>query len=65
MTTATVFGKRGATSPTTEPGGNDSVVQVTVHVTLRGSAANIATDFTTLTGTNWASSTAEITWQKS
>ena len=64
MTTATVFSKRGAVSPTTEPGGNDAVVQTTVNVTLRGSAANVATDFTTLTGTAWASTTVEISWDR-
>lgn len=64
MTTATVFSKRGAVSPTTEPGGNDAVTQVTVNVTLRGSAANIASDFTTITGTNWASTTVDVSWDK-
>ena len=64
MTTATVFSKRGAVSPTTEVGNNDAVVQVTVNVTLRGTAANVASDFTTITGTSWASSTVDVSWDK-
>lgn len=65
MTTATVFSKRGAVSPTTEPGGNDAVVQATVNVTLRGSASQVAADFATLVGLSYTVTTADITWQKS
>lgn len=67
MATPVHTGRQGVPAPGSEPTAaqnSDNPQTITVHVTLRGSAANVLADWNTIIGTNFASPSAVASWDR-